>query len=312
MRKLFLLVVAAFISSAAFGQATQFPGAEYLRITTELTKKFTVEFHAISGRVLTHDSFSTVDGDKTTYTDGRKLWSGNEYEIDLGYSQNWSKVPWLTTTFTTVVIVNPAIVYEGSANAPGYRSGEPPAKVRGELGLNLTKYLSFYTDSRLLVGATTQWGWGKGSHGTLIQFGIEIFAGNKSISGADYKAYRDKGNRDNVPNIANGPILDAVWLDFTWAVKMPLGFANSLLFRPIAFSGDNSSQILEGMYIRIQETLSWTRDGFSVYARVRYNIKNIAYPVYSKGLTGGTWTKGIDHDLSIRAGLTYTYNLSPL
>lgn len=93
--------------------------------------------------------------------------------------------------------------------------------------------------------------------------------------------------------------------------KTAFRFSTTFVFRPFSIGGDNASQMLENLYVKFGNTFGWTRDGFNVYASINYEIKNIAYPVYNNP-TGGTWKNGINHHLTVSAGLVYSYNLSPL
>lgn len=308
MRKLSLLALVAFVSGAAFAQDAP-----------AVKRTFRAYMDVISGNMIAADATNIVDGNLTTMKPAGKVWAGNEYEIGLVYGQNWAKAPWLTTTFALKAVFNPEWVNATDGTSIG-RTGNVPSNaqvIRGQFGLDFSKYFSFYMDSRLLMGFTTQYAWSSGAHSLAFQLGLELFAGNYSLSGDKYKNIRQSAlgaavKQANHREGAAGPIIDAVWLDIAWTAKMPMGFANTILIRPVGFSGDNGSEVAERFYIRLQETLSWSNAGFSIYARVRYNIKNIAFPSYTVAGSDTKWKSGIVHDLSLRAGLSYAYDFSKL
>lgn len=303
MRKLSLLALAAFVSSAAFAQDAP-----------AVKRTFRAYMDVISGNMIAAEGKTDVDGNLSTVKPAGKVWNGNEYEIGLVYGQNWSKAPWLTTTFAFKAVFNPVWVHNSNGTTVGRNGGIDTAQVvRGQVGLDFTKYFSVYMDSRLLMGFTGQYAWTSGAHSLAFQLGLELFAGNYSLSGAKFKAMREANIDGTIRREgAAGPIIDAVWLDIAWTAKMPMGFANTILFRPVGFAGDNGSEISEKFYIRLQETLSWSNAGFSIYARIRYNIKNIAFPSYTITGTDQKWKTGIVHDLSLRAGISYAYDFSKL
>lgn len=304
MRKLTLLALVAFVSGAAFAQEE----------APAVKRTFRAYFDAISGQVVTKGATAERNGDTTTVSPGRNLWAGNEYEIGLGYSQNWAKVPWLTTSFVVKFGINPVWANDPTdGSSIGRVNNQNNVWIRGQFGLDLTKYFSFYMDSRLLTGLTLQYAWTGGAHSIMLQTGIEFFAGNYSLSGSRFKAMRQANIDGTIDREgAAGPMIDDFWVDLVWTARMPMGFANTLLLRPVGFSGDNPSEIAEGYYIRIQETLSWSNAGFTAYLRLRYNIKRIAAPTYDVAGSADKYRYGIWHDLTLRAGVSYAYDFSKL
>ncbi|MGL5721437.1 MAG: hypothetical protein ACRCY4_03430 [Brevinema sp.] len=275
-------------------------------------REISVGISAESGSVFNRAESVRTSGNQSVVTPGLGLWDGNEIKATFVYSQNWASAPWLSMYSALEVSIVPEYDRNPDGTTIGRFPGDAPTSATVSLGLIFGDYFAFYVNSDLLVGFGLWYNARFENHTFGIRGNVELLTGKTSLSSNIWRNGRQQGINSSASRVGNteGPIVDEAYIDLSWGARMPHGFANTFVFRPIGFGGDNQWEILEKMFVRFENTLSWSNDSIGLWFTLRYQINNVAFPSYQLA-DGSQWKTGVSHELDLLAGINYSYDLSP-
>ena len=280
--------------------------------SSKVFREFSVGISAESGNAFNREESVRTSGNTSIVNSPINIWEGNEIKVEIGYAQNWASVPWLSTYSLLKVSIVPEYDYNPNGSSIGRVPGKAAASVAIELGLVFGDYFTFYMDSDLMMGFGLWYNAEIGNHTFGIRGNLELYAGKTSLASGVWLNGRQSDINGEALRVGNteGPIIDEAYLQLSWTAAMPKGFSNTFIFRPISFGGDNSWEILERIFIRFENTIGWSNDSVGLWFTARYQINNVAFPTYQLA-SGGQWTTDVSHEMSLLAGLNYTYDFSP-
>ena len=334
MRKLIFSLVAVMLiaSSAAFAQKTRSAG---------------VYFDATAGNV------NASDGDISKHTTAQDLFAGNEFEFGIWYRQNFESVQWLTFQMKALVIATQTGVYEAQPSTDANIIKPNKYKGLGEFGLNTDTpraqiglmlnsealgfdglYMGLFFDTRTLAAFELFYTLGLGNAGGLTFGAIVEFWANPMPYSIVPAAGGDTKYAYNVLDVFELRIAYSLPFAEIWGFTTQVGFRfqgpgtarpdglstseNTLAFNQVKLWEDNFASRLQ---IRWENTLSVNAGGLGLWARVRYNLNNLAAgevkgkyydAAIPDGVEGLTTKAGIMHEVVLQAGLSYSFDLSAL
>ncbi|MGL4394639.1 MAG: hypothetical protein ACRCS8_05385 [Brevinema sp.] len=242
----------------------------------------------------------TFSGQLNSNNKDGKLFSGNEFEFGVSYSQNFSTVPWLGFWTKALVVtgINPNYTRDGAWAGSGsyvvYGYGMP----RVQLGLAFGDYGYLAVDTRGLMAVGASYGMKFAdihsvTVGTDLEFWMIPFSG--------YGRGNVDTDGDGEPNsaIAQGGFefidLFQVYAQYSVALGKGWGYKTSAKFR---FGGNDSAKAFgESFAFRWENQVSWAAlNGFGLWGQVRYHVKPFA-PTADM------------HNVYLQAGLWYSFDL---
>ena len=227
-----------------------------------------------------------------------RLFAGNEFEMGMTYSQNFATVPWLSLNLSALVVVQQKGKYDFTAgdNAWEGNSGSDTKIIgnpRAKIGLNLGGYSLIQMDTRGLMANENYYtvDLGKGGAVTFLTI-LEFWAVPLARSGWE----------------ANGLYKHTVLDLFALRVDYSLPFANIWTYKTTVgfrWSDDASAKAFSDSFaFRWENKISVdVTEKLGMWTQVRYQINNLAVK------NPGTLSI-IDHDITVQAGLSYTFDLS--
>ena len=234
------------------------------------------------------------------------LFTGNEFEFGMTYSQNFATVPWLSMWVKALVVTGTAGAFDADESFVGNASyfiqgyGMP----RAQVGINLGGYAVFALDTRGLLAQENYYTLRFGAGGALtFQTILEMWM---------------------VPNNTGGPTGSAPSKDFQTVVDLfevrfnyEIGFAPSWTYRTklglrfgttgcdwgnhkVAPIDSSAARFGNSFHIRWENQVVWAvTPKFYTWMQLRYTAANITHA-----------TEALDNQLFLQAGLGYTFDFS--
>ncbi len=278
MRKLVILVLVICLSmSSAFAQDAKAPN-----------RSVSVYFDSLTG------GFVGDDNDKAG------ILGGNEFEVGVAYTQNFSDVPWLSMQFRVNSVMQGDVALNDNGTFAGYSGASaisPPVRARAALIFGPYAFLSL--DTRGV-------------------FAVELYSPKISLGNAGGLSFMGAVEGFYVPRIGavgsgvdfgeqTTTVLDVVYVradysitfaeDFTYLSKLGFRFAGDLkpddkVLTPEAF--------VDNFRIRWENQLIWNvTEKFYIWTQLRYEARNILNEDVD-----------LQNYLALQGGLGYSFNFS--
>ncbi|MGL6083813.1 MAG: hypothetical protein ACRC4N_15645, partial [Gammaproteobacteria bacterium] len=285
MRKLLVFVALFAISGVSYAQDAQ------------VNRSLSFYLDATSGHLTQHPDGSSP-----------RLFSGNEFEMGVSYSQNFATVPWLSMWVKALVVTGLNPLYVGDGHDAKYLGNDggvnilPWAQPRAQLGLNFGGWAILAVDTRGLIAQEAYYTLNFGNAGalTFIQV-LEFWAFPQALGNGDTeKAYFMALERVQVLDLFALNVAYGISFAPGWRYSTTLGFRFPGVDAHKADSADSAKAFGEAFILRWENQVTWSvTDKFYMWTRIRYDILNTA-------------NKDIDteHQVMLQAGLGYTFDFS--
>ena len=266
---------------------------------------------AASGNLTEQPGFE--DGDKS------RIFSGNEFEFGMSYSQNFATVPWLSIWVKALVVAVQNTGYDATSGDFLGNAGYSLAGYglpRAQVGVNFGGFAVIAMDTRGLIAQENYYSVALPGNGGAFTFSTVL----------EFWAVPQILNPDNAPIDGDDKVVDGSFLGtgrgttivdlFALNVQYGINIApNWSFWTKVAFrfsggggkDGAADTFFQDGFNLRWENNIHWNvTPKFYMYGRVRYNISGIAtsidFPGYVKPKA--------DHAVTLHVGLGYTFDFS--
>ena len=277
MRKLVILfLVVCLTMSSAFAQDAKAPN-----------RTVSVYFDSLTGGLV-------GDG----YDAG--VLAGNEFEVGVAYTQNFSDAPWLSMQFRVNSVMQGNVTLNEDGAFAGYNSASASGQpVRARAALIFGPYAFLSLDTRGVFAVEL--------YSPKIDFGN---AGGLSFMGAVegyYVPYIDTVSSGVDAGKQSTTVLDIVYVradysitfaeDFIFASKLGFRFPGWLKGNEEVLSGET---LVDNFRIRWENQVIWNvTEKFYIWTQLRYEVQNIV----NKDVD-------IENYLALQGGLGYSFNFN--
>ena len=234
------------------------------------------------------------------------LFTGNEFEFGMTYSQNFATVPWLSMWVKALVVTGTSPVTDADESFVGNTGygiqgyGNP----RAQVGINLGGYAIFAMDTRGLLAQENYYTLKFGAAGNLtFQTILEMWMVPNN-TGTQVNGQYSKDFQT---------VVDLFEIRFNYGITVAPGWTyNSKLGFRLGSGGydwkdhaanpvdSSAARFGQSFHIRWENQVIWAvTPKFYTWAQLRYQIKHLAYAPQETA-----------HDIFFQAGLGYSFDFS--
>lgn len=267
MRKVFMLIAALAVTLPIFGQETP-----------AVKKDLTIYLEAYSGN---------LNADKNV-----KRFSGNETEFGITYSQNFANAQWLTLGLNAIVLGNQTWFHDNKGNALYSKGGANFTTAKAKVFVKFGSYVGMFFNTEGLLGTAVGYTFNLPSNQTFKLVGeLEFFVTGDHWYGKNTSHFGD--------GFKGRGIIDFLHLGFAYGVDFYPNW-NFSTYLGLRTAGDYSDILLENLYIRWNNTISYSVNGFGIWGQLRFEAKNIAVATTTT------------YHFKMNAGISYSFDFSRL
>ncbi|SFB75596.1 hypothetical protein SAMN02745150_00640 [Brevinema andersonii] len=269
MRKVFMLIAALAVALPVFAQDSP-----------AVKKDLTINLDGYSGN---------LNADKNV-----KRFSGNETEFGITYSQNFANAQWLTSGLNAVILGNQTWAHDTKGNALYSKSGPNFTTAKAKVFVKFGRYVGMFLDTQGLLGTSVGYTFNLPSNQTFKLIGdLEFFVTGNHWYG---RYWDSTGGQDSFEGRG---IIDFVHLGFSYGVGFTPNW-NFSTYLGLRTAGDYSDILLENLYIRWNNTISYSINGFEIWGQLRFEARNIAVATTTT------------YHFKMNAGISYSFDFSRL